>query len=149
MHEGFTSHDGEGDNAWGRVFCAAVADGSCTIIVFQHHFEKINQYFDHRTEANLALVSGGSAEVAMNRLKMDLPEHPTPAAYRRMSRLLSHGGMCDAIKDCLSERGLLRAVAYAEDDTKPEDTRMAMFDRAGFRTEQRDDKGVRVLDLED
>jgi len=105
-------------------------------------------YFDHKTEANLGLITGGSYEHAMNRISIGSEEVPFPAAYRRLARLLVNGDLIEGIKDTLSERGLLRAVAHADSD-KPTDTRLAACDRAGFRIEEREGVEVRILDLEE
>ena len=145
--DGYAHFDGEGDNGWARVFCAAVADGSCGLLLVQHHSEHVNEYFDYKTEANLALVTGADRKQAIQRFnKGDVEAPHNPAAFRRLSRLLIQGGLYDSILDTLAERGLLRAVAYAEKE--PEDKRLSLFDRAGFTIETRHDKRVRILELD-
>jgi len=148
QYEDFRGIDGKGDDAWARIFVTEVADTSCGLVVVGHHFAHVNEYFNPAEEASLAIVSGGSFESAMKRANNVGQHAPIPAVYRRLSRLFEHGEMTMAIKDTLAERGLLRAVAYAESDEKPVDTRLAMFDRAGFRKELRAGKLVRILDLE-
>ena len=147
-YEDFKGINGRGDDAWARIFVTEVADLTCGLLVVEHHFKPVNDYFDHLSEANLAIISGSSFEHAMQRANNQGEHAPIPSAYRRLSRLLQHGDMTMAIQDTLAERGLVRAIAFAEDDTKPVDTRLAMFDRAGFRTEERAGKMVRILDLE-
>jgi hypothetical protein len=146
VHEGFTTQDYKVDQGWLRVFCAPLPDGSCGLLLFQHHYKACNDCFDHLEEANIGLLTGGSYEHAMNRIALGGEQAPIPAAYRRLARLLANGSLLDGLKDTLSERGLLRAVAYS-DSPKPHDTRLAMFDRAGFRVVTRNDKQVRILDL--
>lgn len=146
VHENYTTKDYTVDQGWLRVFCAPLPDGSCGLLLFQQHYIPHNVRFDHVEEANLGLITGGSYEHAMNRITLGGEQSPIPAAYRRLARLLSNGDLIDGLKDTLSERGLLRAVAYSH-SPKPHDTRLAMFDRAGFRVEKREDSQVRILDL--
>ena len=146
VHESYTTKDYTVDQGWLRVFCAPLPDGSCGLLLFQHHFNKYNDLFDHLEEANIGMITGGSYEHAMNRLTLGGEQAPIPSAYRRLARLMENGSLTDGLKDTLSERGLIRAVAYTDSD-KPTDTRLALFDRAGFRTETREDTEVRILDL--
>lgn len=146
VHDSYTTKDYTVDEGWLRVFCAPLPDGACGLLLFEHHFKNACPYFDHVEEANLSLITGGSYEHAMKRIDFGGEQSPIPSAYRRLARLLVNGSMIDGIKDTLSERGLLRAVAFS-DSEKPHDTRLAMFDRADFRTEDRQDKQVRILDL--
>lgn len=142
----YTTQDYKVDQGWLRVFCAPLPDDTCGLLLFQHHFQDNSPYFDHLEEANIGIVTGGSYEGAMMRLNMGGDQAPIPAAYRRLNRLLVNGSLVEGIKDTLAERGLVRAVAYSASD-KPEDTRLAMFDRASFYKETRTDKEVRILDL--
>ena len=145
-HNNYTTQDHKVQDGWLRIFCAPLPDGSCGLLLFQHHFKKVNDYFDPLEEANLGLLTGGSFENALKRIELGGEQAPIPAAYRRLARLLVNGSLQDGLLDTLSERGLLRAVAYS-DSPKPHDTRLALFDRAGFRVEERSDKQVRILDL--
>lgn len=146
VHEEFTTKDYTVDQGWLRVFCAPLPDGACGLLLFQHHYKEECPEFDHLHEANLGIITGGSYEHALNRITLGGEEAPIPSAYRRLSRLLVNGALIDGLKDTLSERGLLRAVAFS-DSPKPHDTRLAMFDRAGFRVEDRNQRQVRILDL--
>lgn len=146
VHNNYTTQDYKTPEGWLRIFCAPLPEGSCGLLLFQHHFSNVCPYFNHVEEANLGLVTGGSYENALKRIELGGEQAPIPAAYRRLARLLANGSLQDGLKDTLSERGLLRAVAYSDSD-KPHDTRLAMFDRADFRVEERDDKQVRIMDL--
>ena len=148
QHDGYTSQDSKAHKAWVRIFCTSLPDLSCGMLLFQHHFEDTSPYFDHLEEANLGIVTGGSVESAIQRINLGGEQAPIPAAYRRLNRLLEHGDMTMVIQDTLAERGLLRAVAYTDERRKSEHSRLAMFDRAGFRSEKRGDRTVRILDLE-
>jgi len=147
VYDNYTTSDYNVDQGWLRVFCAPLPDGSCGLLLFQHHYKHCDQYFDHVEEAELGLITGGSFEHALNRITMGGEQAPIPAAYRRLARLLVNGTLIDGLKDTLSERGLLRAIARSDSPNKPHDTRLAACDRAGFRVEEREGVQVRILDL--
>ena len=146
VHEEFVTEDYNVDQGWLRVFCAPLPDESCGFLLFQHHFTKVNDVFDHKTEANIGLITGPSYQTALNRISLGGDYAPQPEAYRRIARLLKNGSLEDSLLDTLSERGLLRCVAYT--DEQPEEKRLALVERAGWREETRDGKLVYVLDLD-
>lgn len=147
IYDNFFTKDYTVDQGWLRVLCAPLPDDTCGLFLFQQHFKNCNQYFDHSTEANIGMITGGSFDGAMKILNQGGQPPPLPAAYRRLNRLLQNGQMEEVLKDTLAERGLERAVAYNHSE-KNQAVRLAMFDRAGWRAEERDGVQIRILDLE-
>ena len=144
QYEGYKSYDSDQPDAWVRVFCADMPDRTCGLLLFQHHLIVEEDFpFDHKTEANLGLLTGSSLKSAVSSVNDITVKRPVyGAAMRRVARLLTTGDLRESIKDTLSERGLERAVAYSTKNLN-----LDMFERAGFKQKHRDGLLLYTLDL--
>jgi hypothetical protein len=144
--QGFTTIDYKQEFDWIRVFCAKVADDSCGLLFFQHHCTPFNDLFDHTKEANLALATGSSYIDAITNHNNKTSSSYYPAAMRRIYRLMIHGSLNNRLKDTLTERGLLRLVAYYAGENPEIRDKYQSLDTLGWRQETRNNKIVYVLD---
>jgi hypothetical protein len=146
QYSNYYAQDFKDKRAWVRMFCAPLPDEAVGLLLVQHHFDAVNAYFDHATEANIGLVCAGSMQHAMNMINQGQGHLGHNAAVvRRLSRLLSNEDLSDQIGNTVALRGLERAVAYSVDDDSGK--KLAMFERAGWKADQRGNKTVWVLSI--
>lgn len=140
--EGYYSFDLQQADAWTRFFCAELPDKTCGLLLVQHHFRG-DFPFDTAKEANIGMISAGSLDNAFAGIRLgNTNEVVYPAVIRRLSRLLTNGGLIEEVKNTVAERGLERAVAYS-----PDEKNLTLFERAGFEKTVRDGQDFYLLDV--
>ena len=144
--KGYKVYDQDHEDAWVRIFCAEIADGSCGLLFFQHNHTPFNQYFDHKTEGNLSLSTGGTLAQAINNHNNQRADVVLYPVMRRLVRLLQYSDLNKELQDTITQRGLERLVAYAANETTVVDNRYRVLSDLGWRREGRHGKVVYVLD---
>jgi len=69
QYEGYVSEDYPAEDHWLRTYCVPMDALGCGLVLFQHHFAKQNDFFDHTTEANIGVVSAGTIAQAFDLIR--------------------------------------------------------------------------------